>query len=323
MRRLLFVAVGLIGLGISGAAAQTFPTRTITMVVPFAAGGPTDTIGRLIAEAMAKNLGQQVVIENVVGAGGTRGAGQAARANPDGYALFLHHIGMATSATLYRKLPFNAIEDFEPIGLVTDAPMTLIARPDFPVPDVSGLLEVIRKNGDKITYGNAGMGSASHLCGMMLMSAVGVAMTAIPYNGTGPAMTDLIGSQIDLMCDQITNTASQIKAKRVKAYGVTTKARVKSLPDMPTLDEAGLKGFEVAVWHGLYAPKGTPTEIVARLSAALQAALKDAKVVARFADLGTEPVPERDATPEALRQKLMAETAKWRPVIQAVGVYAD
>jgi tripartite-type tricarboxylate transporter receptor subunit TctC len=313
----------LIGLGISGAVAQTFPARTITMVVPFAAGGPTDTIGRLIAEAMAKNLGQQVVIENVVGAGGTRGAAQAARANPDGYTLLLHHIGMATSATLYRKLPFDAIEDFAPIGLVTDAPMTLIARPDFPAKDFAGVLAYIRANRDKVTFGNAGMGSASHLCGMLLMSTVGVAMTAIPYNGTGPAMTDLIGSQIDLMCDQTTNTANQIKSRRVKAYGVTTKTRVKSLPDLPTLDEAGLKGFEVAVWHGLYAPKGTPREVVARLTAALQAALKDAKVIARFADLGTEPVAQSEATPEALRQKVMTETARWRPVIHAAGVYAD
>jgi len=323
VRRWQLVAASLIVLGISGAWAQTFPSRTITMVIPFTAGGPTDTIGRLIAEAMAKNLGQQVIIENIVGAGGTRGAAQVSKANPDGYTLLQHHVGLATSATLYRKLPFNAISDFEAIGLVTDAPMTLIARPDFAATDFAGVLEYIRKNGDKVTLGNAGMGSASHLCGMVLMSTIGVTMTTIPYNGPGPAMTDLAGGQIDLMCDQATNTASQIKAKRVKVYGVTTKTRVKLLPEVQTLDEAGLKGFEVAVWHGLYAPKGTPKDVVARLSAALQAALRDPKVVARFAGLGTEPVPQSDATPEALKRKLETETEKWRPIIEAAGAYAD
>jgi tripartite-type tricarboxylate transporter receptor subunit TctC len=272
---------------------------------------------------MAKDLGQQIVIENVVGAGGTRGAAQVARANPDGHTILLHHIGMATSATLYRKLPFNALTDFEPIGLVTDAPMTLIARPGFEAKDLAAVVDLIRVQRDKLTYGNAGTGSASHLCGMLLMSTIGVAMTAIPYNGTGPAMTDLISGEIDLMCDQATNTMNQIRSGRVKAYGVTTKARLKTLAELPTLEEAGLRGFEVAVWHGLYAPKGTPKEIVARLTSALQVALQDSKVISRFAGLGTEPVPPSEATPEALRRKLETEIARWRPIIQAAGAYAD
>ena len=202
-----------------------------------------------------------MVIENVVGAGGTRGSAQVAKANPDGYTILLHHVGMSTAPTLYRKLPFNAVTDFETIGLVTDAPMSLIARPDFPAKDFGEVLAFIRENKDKVSYANAGIGSASHLCGMLLMSAIGVQMTTIPYNGTGPAMTDLIGGQTDIMCDQTTNTTSHIKGGKVKAYGVTTMMRAKSLPELPTLNEAGLKGFEVAVWHGLYAPKGTPTDV--------------------------------------------------------------
>jgi tripartite-type tricarboxylate transporter receptor subunit TctC len=323
MRKWFLAAAGFLAFGVTSVAAQSYPTRTITMVIPFAAGGPTDTVGRLIAESMSKNLGQQVVIENVVGAGGTRAPGQVAKANPDGYTILTHHIGMSTAPTLYRKLPFDVLKDFETIGLVTDAPMSLIARPTLEAKNFAEALAYVKENKDKVSYGNAGVGSASHLCGMLLMSSMGVPMTTIPYNGTGPAMTDLLGGQIDLMCDQTTNTTSQIKAGKVKAYGVTTKARVKSLPDLPTLDEAGLKGFEVAVWHGVYAPKGTPKEIIDKLSEALRAALKDEKVIARFADLGTEPVPQSDATPAAHRKKLEAEIARWRPLIQAAGIYAD
>jgi len=323
MRKWLLAAAGIFALGISGASAQNYPTRNITMVIPFAAGGPTDTVGRLIAESMSKTLGQTVVIDNVAGAGGTRGAGQVAKATPDGYTILLHHIGMSTAPTLYRKLSFNAETDFEPIGLVTDAPMSLIARPDFPAKNFAEVLDYVKKNKDKVNYANAGVGAASHLCGMLLMSSIGVQMNTVPYKGTGPAMTDVLGGQVDLMCDQTTNTTSQIKGGKVKAYGVTTKTRVKNLADLPTLDEAGLKGFDLAVWHGLYAPKGTPKEVVAKLTQALQAALKDPKVIERFAALGTEPVPQNEATPEAHAAKLKAEIAKWAPLIKAAGVYAD
>jgi tripartite-type tricarboxylate transporter receptor subunit TctC len=293
------------------------------MMIPFAAGGPTDTVGRLVAESMAKTLGKTIVVENLAGAGGTRASGQLAKAEPDGYTILLHHIGMSTAPTLYRKLPFNPLTDFETVGLVTDAPMSLISRPTLEAKNFTELLAYIKKQRDKISLGNAGVGAASHLCGMLLMSAMDVPMTTIPYNGTGPAMTDLLGGQIDLMCDQTTNTTSHIKSGKVKVFGVTTKTRVKNMPDVPTLDEAGLKGFEVAVWHGIYAPKGTPKEIIAKLSKALQAALRDEKVIARFADLGTEPVSQAEATPEAHKKKLAAEIERWRPLIQKAGVYAD
>ncbi len=305
------------------AFAQQYPSKPITMVVPFSAGGPTDTVARLLAQAMNKEIKQQVLVENVGGAGGTVGAGKVARANPDGYTLLLHHIGQATAPSLYRKLPYNAIEDFAPIGLVTDVPMTLVAKKDFPAKDFKELLDYVKANKAKVTYANAGIGSASHLCGMLFMSAIDTNLTTVPYKGTGPAMNDLLGGQVDFMCDQTTNTTSQIKGGKIKAYGVTTKTRVPSLPDLPTLHEAGLANFEVAVWHGLYAPKGTPKPVIDRLAKALQVALKDDNVKQRFAELGTEPVPQNRATPEALRAHLKAEIDKWAPVIKKAGVYAD
>lgn len=303
--------------------AQEFPTKTVTMIIPFAAGGPTDTVGRLIAQSMSKTLGQQVIIENVGGAGGTIGAARVAKAEPNGHTIFLHHIGQATSPALYRKLSYSPTDSFEPIGLVTDVPMTLIARKDFPANNLKEVLAYVKQNKDKVTYANAGLGAASHLCGMLFMKAIDVDLTTVPYKGTGPAMNDLLGGQVDLMCDQTTNTTSQIKGGKVKAYAVTTKNRVKSLPDLPTMDEAGVKGFEVGVWHALYAPKGTPKPVIDKLASSLQAALKDPNVVSRFAELGTEPVPQKDATPEALRAHLKAEIAKWAPVIKEAGAFAD
>ncbi|WP_371346775.1 tripartite tricarboxylate transporter substrate binding protein BugD [Ancylobacter sp. IITR112] len=316
-------ALAFAALPIASAQAQDYPNRPVTMVVPFSAGGPTDTVARLIAESMSRTLGQQVVVENVGGAGGTRGAGQVAKATPDGYTILLHHIGQATAATLYRKLPYNVLTDFEEVGLVTDVPMTVIGKSTLEPKDAAELIAYVKANKDAVIYGNAGVGSASHLCGMLFMSALGTQMTTVPYQGTGPAMNDLVGGQIDLMCDQTTNTTGQIKAGKVKAYGVTTKAPVKSLPEIPTLDSAGLPGFEVAVWHGLYAPKGTPKAEIDKLNAALVAALQDPKVISRFADLGTEPVALERATPEVHQKFLEAEVAKWKPVIQQAGVFAD
>lgn len=305
------------------AQAQDYPNKPITVVVPFAAGGPTDTVARLVAQSMGTALKQQVIIENVGGAGGTLGAGRVARAAPDGYTLLLHHIGHATSATLYRKLPYDTINDFEPIGLITDVPMTMVAKKDLPPKDFKELVAYVQQNKDKVSYGNAGVGAASHLCGLMFMSAIKTQMTTVAYKGTGPAMNDLLGGQIDLMCDQTTNTTGQIKGGKIKAYAVTTKTRVPSLPDLPTMDEAGIKGFEVAIWHGLYAPKGTPKAAIDKLVPALQAALKDPNVVQRFQELGTEPVAQNRATPAALGPFLKAEIEKWAPVIKAAGEYAD
>ena len=305
------------------AHAQAYPTKTITMIVPFAAGGPTDTVARLVAQSMGTKLKQQIIIENVGGAGGTIGAARVAKADPDGYTLFLHHIGHSTAPGLYRKLTYNAIDSFEPIGLITDVPMTIVARGNFPAKDFKEFLTYIKANKAKVTYANAGVGSASHLCGMLFMTAIGTDLTTVPYKGTGPAMNDLLGGQVDFMCDQTTNTTSQIKSGKIKAYGVTTKTRLPSMPDVPTLNESGLPGFEVAVWHGLYAPKGTPKPIIDALTGALQVALKDPVVKQRFADLGTEPVPEAKARPEALRAHLKSEIDRWGAIIKKAGVYAD
>ena len=306
-----------------GAHAQTYPDRTITIVVPFAAGGPTDTVTRLVAESMSKDLGQQIVVENVGGAGGTLGAGRVASAEPDGYTLLLHHIGMATSATLYRKLAYDTLNAFEYVGLVTEVPMTIVARKDLEPTDLKGLVEYAKANKDAVTVANAGIGAASHLCGMLFMSAIQTPLVTVPYKGTGPAMTDLLGGQVDIMCDQTTNTTKQIQGCTIKAYAVTSPARLDVLPDLPTTDEAGLPGMQVGIWHGLYAPKGTPAEATERLSKSLQVALKDPNVVARFAELGTTPSSDADATPAALKAKLESEIARWKPIIEAAGQYAD
>ncbi len=322
--RILFtILIGLALLAAGPAFAQQYPTKVITMIIPFSAGGPTDTVGRLTARAMGESLKGQIIIENVGGAGGTIAAARVARSAPDGYTIFMHHIGQSTAPSLYRKLPYDVFQDFEPIGLVTDVPMTLVARKDFPPQNLKDLIAYVKANKDKVTYANAGLGAASHLCGMLFMSAIQTDLTTIPYKGTGPAMNDLLGGQVDFMCDQTTNTTSQIKGGKIKVYGVTTKTRVPSLPDVPTMNEAGLPNFEVAVWHALYAPKGTPKPIIDKLVKALQDALKDPNVKQRFAELGTEPVPEKRATPEALRAHLKAEVDKWAPVIKKAGIYAD
>ena len=308
---------------LTSVAHAQYPAKPITMVVPFSAGGPTDTLGRTIAQAMTVDLKQTVMIENVGGAGGTIGVNRVAKASADGYTLLLHHIGMSTAPALYRSLPYKPIDDFEYIGLVADVPMTLIARTGFPANNFKELITYLKANKEKVTYANAGLGAASHLCGLLFMSAIQTDLTTVPYKGTGPAMNDILGSQVDLMCDQTTNTTSQIKSGKVKVFGVTTKTRVPSLKEIPTLEEQGLKDFEVGVWHGIYAPKGTPKPVLDRLVTALQNALKDSNVKLRLADLGTEPVPMSKATPEALRSFLKSEIDKWGPIIKKAGQYAD
>jgi tripartite-type tricarboxylate transporter receptor subunit TctC len=310
-------------LGVAGAEAQQYPQKPISVIVPFAAGGPTDTVARLLGVAMGKSLKTQILVENVGGAGGTIGASRVAKAPPDGYTILLHHIGQATAPALYRKLPYDTIGDFEPVGLVNEVPMTLVARKDLPPNSLRELITYVRANKDKVSYANAGLGAASHLCGMLFMSAIDTDLTTVPYKGTGPAMNDLLGGQVDFMCDQTTNTTSQIKAGKIKVYGVTTKTRVPSLPDVPTMHEAGLPNFEVTVWHALYAPKGTPRPIVDKLVRALQDALRDPTIKQRFGELGAEPVAESRATPEALRAHLKAEIDRWAPIIKKAGVFAD
>ncbi|MBA4099481.1 MAG: hypothetical protein C0484_22255 [Rhodospirillum sp.] len=319
----LAVLAGIFSASLATAEAQDYPTNPITVIVPFAAGGPTDTVTRLVAESMSKTLGQQLIVENVGGAGGTLGAARAAEAEPDGYTLLLHHIGMATSATLYRKLPYDPKTAFAPVGLVTEVPMILVSRKDFPANNLQELIAYVKEHKDEVTYANAGVGAASHLCGMLFMQAIETQMTTVPYKGTGPAMTDLLGGQVDLLCDQSTNTTGQIKGGEIKAYGVFADQRLGNLPDIPTVKEGGLDGLSFGIWHGLYAPAGTPEPIVAKLSEALKVALADPKVVERFAELGTAPVPADQATPAALQQKVLSEIDRWKPVIEKAGEYAD
>jgi tripartite-type tricarboxylate transporter receptor subunit TctC len=305
------------------AAAQDYPTKPIALVVPFAAGGPTDTLARNLGVALTSTLKQHVIIDNTAGAGGTIAYNKVAKAKPDGYMVLIAHIGMSTAPALYRKLPFNPLTDYEFIGQVADVPMTMLAKKTLPPDNLKELLIYIKANKDKLNYANAGLGAASHLCGLLFMTQIQTDLTTISYKGTAPAMTDLIGGQVDLMCDQTTNTTQQIKAGTVKVYGVTSKTRVASLKFVPTLAEQGLKNFEVVVWHGLYAPKGTPKPVIDKLIAALQAAVKDETFKTRLADLGAEPVPVAKANPEALRTHLQAEIKKWEPVIKKAGIYAD
>jgi tripartite-type tricarboxylate transporter receptor subunit TctC len=323
-RRLALAALASLATVIAPLAhAQSYPTKAITLVVPFAAGGPTDIVARTLAGVMTRSLGQTVVVENRAGAGGTLAAGHVMRAAPDGYTYLIHHNGMATAPALYRKLPYNPQTDFEHVSQVIDVPMTLLGRKDLPANNFPELLAYMKAQGDKINLAHAGLGAVSHLCGMVLRQAVGVDMTTVPYQGTGPAFQALLGGQVDILCDQTTQTTPHIKAGTVKFYGVTTAQRIKVLPDAPTLAEQGLRGFEVVVWHGIYAPKNTPKEATEKFASALRAALKDPTVVQRMTDLGAEFVPDSKLTPEGLRSWLKQETERWGPVIKSAGVYAD
>ena len=306
-----------------GHAQANWPTRPVALVVPFAAGGPTDVVARTLGASISKTLGQTILIENKLGAGGTVAATFVSKANPDGYTFFIHHNGMATATALYRKLQYNPLTDFEYVSQAVDVPMTLLARKDFPASNFQEFAAYVRANQSKINLANAGLGAVSQLCGLMLERALGVKLTAVPFQGTAPAMNALLGGQVDILCDQTTQTIPQIKAGSVKFYGVTTRNRIKALPDAPTLHEQGLKDFEVVVWHGIYAPKGTPKPIIDRMNAAVRVALKDPDVVRRMAELGAEIVPESKLTPEGLQTWLKAEIDKWGPVIKAAGAFAD
>jgi putative tricarboxylic transport membrane protein len=323
--RLRVIAAFMVPLAVAlpAAGAEPYPVKPISLVVAFPAGGPTDFIARTTAQSMQKALGQQITVENVSGAAGTLGVGRVARASPDGYSLLVHHIGMATAPTLYRKLPFDPLQDFIPLGSIADVPMTIVGRANFPAQSFKEMLAYVRANGDKVTYANAGIGSASHLCGLLFMQAIGTLMTTVPYKGTQPAMTDLLGGRVDLLCDQTTQTTAQITAGKIKAYAATTRNRVATLPDLPTLHELGLKDFHVAIWHILYTQKNTPKEAVDKLVKALQGALSDPVVKQRFAELGTEPVALERATPEWAGAMLKSEIERWAPVIRAAGQYAD
>jgi len=308
------------------AFADTFPSKPISIVVPFSAGGPTDRVARDLAEAMRKPLGDvSIVVDNVAGAGSSIGANKVAKAAPDGYVLLLNHIAMASMPNLLRKMPFNIETDFEYLGMINDVPMTVISKPSLPAKNYKEFVAWLGANKGKINLGNAGIGSASHLCGLMFQNALQIDMTAIPYKGTNPAMTDLIGGQIDLMCDQTTNTTGQIEGKKVNAYAVTTSKRLTTpaLKDLPTLQESGLKGFEVTIWHGLYAPKGTPADVLAKINAALKVALKDPDFIKKQEALGAVVVNDKRVEPAEHKKFVAAEIAKWGPVIAAAKEYID
>ena len=322
--RVLLSSITAAALALSGAAAaQQYPTRNLNMVVPYAAGGPTDTVARVVAQAMGKPLGHTVIVENRPSAGGILGPEYVKNAKPDGYTILIHHIGMATTPTLYRNLRYNPLTDFEYIGLINEVPMVIVAKSTMPAKDFKEFLAYIKANKDKVSYANAGIGAASHLCGMLFMSAIQTDFLTVPYKGTGPAMNDLLGGQVDFMCDQTTSTTSQIKSGKVKVYGITSAQRVSSLPDVPTLQEQGLKGADVGIWHGLYAPKGTPKPVLDKLVSSMQEALRDPTVRQRFTDLGAVTYGPERQTPAALQAHLKAEIDKWAPLIKKAGVYAD
>ena len=312
---------------LTGANAADYPVKDkpVTIVVPFTAGGPTDRVARDLAEAMRKPLGANVVVENVAGAGGTIGANKVAKAPQDGHTILLHHIGMATSPALYRKMPYTTLDDFEFLGMVNEVPMTLIGRPTLPATNFKELQAWITQNKGTVNLGNAGLGAASHLCGLLFQDAIKTDMTTVPYKGTAPAMNDLMGGQIDLLCDQSTNTTSQIEGKTVKAFAVTTAKRLSTpaLKNLPTMQEAGLKGFEVTIWHGLYAPKGTPADVTAKINAALKAALKNPEFIKKQEALGAVIVTDKRTDGAEHKKFVASEIAKWGPIIQSAGVYAD
>ena len=296
--------------------AQTYPSRPITMIVPYAAGGPTDTVARVVADAMGRNLGQRVIVENAAGAGGTIGSLRSAKAEPNGYTLILNHIGMATAPTLYPG-SVDPLTSFEYIGLVADVPMTIVARRSFQPSTLKELIDYTAKQGSKITYANAGAGTASHICGVLFASETGAQPVTVPYKGTGPAMIDLLGEQVDFMCDQTTNTTNQIKSGEIKAYAVTTAQRIPALANIPSVKEAGLGNLELSIWHGIYAPKGTPAEVTGKLTSALQSALKDEVVLERFNQLSALAVSNEEASAAGLKAKLTAEMTRWKKVLAA------
>ncbi len=323
MKKLL-AALATTALSLSALAA--YPDKPVTIVVPFAAGGPTDKVARDLGVVLSKHLNNQtVIIENVGGAGGTLGAAKVAKAAPDGYTLLMHHIGMATSPALYRKMPYDTLGDFEYLGMVNDVPMTIVGRPTLPANTMADLVKWLEANKGKINLANAGLGAASHLCGLLFQQSLKIDMTTVPYKGTGPAMTDLMGGQVDIMCDQTTNTSAQIEGGKVKGYAVTSPRRLTTpaLAKLPTLDESGMKGFNVSIWHGMYAPKGTPRPIQEQINAALRKALADPEFIKRQEALGAVVVTDARLGQAEHKRFVEAEINKWGPVIKAAGQYAD
>ena len=301
-------------------AAQDFPSKPITMVMPYAPGGPGDTITRVFAGAMQKVLGQQIVVDNTAGASGSIGTAKVARARPDGYTLLMIHVSHATNPVLYKNLPYHPVDDFEPIGRATNGPMLIAARNEFPSKDLNEFVAYVKANASKISLAHAGVGSASHLCALMMMSTLGVKFNEIPYKGTGPALNDLMGGQVDLLCDQTSGTVPSIKAGKIKAYAAAGRTRLPSLPQMPAISEAGVQGFDINISFGLYAPKGTPKPVLDKLTAALQASVGDPEVRQRLEAMGISAVSVDLARPEALRAHLKNEIDTLGGLLTKAGV---
>ena len=305
------------------AAAQDFPQRPITVVMPYAAGGPGDVITRIFAGSMQKFLGQSIVVDNTAGASGSIGSAKVARANPDGYTLLMIHVSHATNPAMVKNLSYNPVEDFEPIGQASEGPMLVVARKDFPARDGREFIAMVREQGNKLSIGHAGIGSASHLCGLMFMNALKTDLTFVPYKGAAPALNDLMGGQLDLMCDQTTNTVPSLQGQRIKAYTAAGKSRLSSMPDLPAMNELGVAGFDISIVFSLYAPKATPKPVVEKLTAALQYAVKDPEVKHKLGSLGAEPVSSERARPEALRAHLKHEIETLAPLLIKSGAQAN
>jgi putative tricarboxylic transport membrane protein len=320
----IMLAIACIGCAsATSAAAQEYPSKPVTLMMPYTAGGPGDTITRIVGQGMSRVFGRQFLVENTAGAGGTIGTAKVAAAAPDGYSLLVMHLGHAANTALYPNLRYDAITDFEPIGMIAESPMAFVARKNFPADNFRDFVAHVKASKEKVTFGHAGVGSASHLCGLLFFSAIETTVTTVPYKGTGPALNDLIGGQFDFMCDQTLNVLQPVNAGMIKAFAVTTNARLAVAPDLPTAAEAGLPGFENTVWFAVYAPKGTPNGVIDKLAAALRETLKDPEVKNRLAASGAEAVSSERAQPEALRAHLKAEIAKWGPIIKKAGVYAE
>ena len=318
-RRLLAAAITLALAG----AAQAFPNKPVTLVVPYAAGGSTDVLARVLAEAMTRDLGQQVIVENAGGAGGTIGTGRVVRASADGHTLLLHNMGIATAPALYSKLGFDARKDLEPVALAGDVPMILVRNKGFGPATLAEFVALLKSSPGQVKFSHAGVGATSHLCAMLINQTLGTTVTMVPYRGTGPALQDLIAGNVDVICDQPVATGPHIQAGMLKPYAMATRERLATMPQVPTFSEAGMPGFELAVWHGLYAPKGTPAAVIERLNQAARTAFAEPALVKRLSDMGVLIPQGERLRPEALRQHTADEIGRWDPVIKAAGAKAE
>ena len=324
MKKIAWALAAVAGLAATGAQAQPFPTRPITMIVPFAAGGPTDVVARIVGDHMSRTLGQQIVIENVAGAGGTTGITRASQAQADGYTIMMGHMGTHGAApALYPKLKYDPAKDFAPIGLAAGTPIVIVTKKDFPANDLKGFLDHMKANGQKVNMAHAGVGSVSHSTGIFFNSVIKANPTMVAYRGTGPALNDLMANTVDFMTDQIVNVAPQIQGGNIKALAIATPQRSPVLPNVPTTKEAGLEGYEVSAWNAVFAPKGTPPDVVKKLSDALSKSLDDETTKKRLLDLGGVVPTAAERTPEALQKLVESEVARWTPVLKAAGATAE